>query len=68
MQMLFDNFRLPAGPVITEDDLGDTDQCVYVLSRQAGEGGDRKPEKGDYLLSDEELAIKEQRMNNIDPQ
>jgi len=56
MQMLFDNFRLPAGPVITEDDLGDTDQCVYVLSRQAGEGGDRKPEKGDYLLSDEELA------------
>ena len=56
MQMLFDNFRLPAGPAITEDGLGDTDQCVYVVSRQAGEGGDRKAEKGDYLLSDEELA------------
>ena len=53
MQMLFDNFRLPAGPAITE--VTDTDSCVYVLSRQAGEGGDRKAEKGDYLLSDEEL-------------
>ena len=56
MQMLFDNFRLPAGPAITEEDVAesDTDICVYVLSRQAGEGGDRKAEKGDYLLSDEE--------------
>ena len=54
MQMLFDNFRLPAGPAITE--VTDTDSCVYVLSRQAGEGGDRKAEKGDYLLSDEETA------------
>ena len=58
MQMLFDNFRLPAGPAITQADVADsdTDSCVYVLSRQAGEGGDRKAEKGDYLLSDEELA------------
>ena len=57
MQMLFDNFRLPAGPSITEADVAesDTDNCIYVLSRQAGEGGDRKAEKGDYLLSDEEL-------------
>ena len=53
MQMLFDNFRLPAGPAITE--ATDTDSCVYVVSRQAGEGGDRKVEKGDYLLSDTEL-------------
>ena len=57
MQMLFDNFRLPAGPAITEADIqnSNTDSCVYVLSRQAGEGGDRKAEKGDYLISDEEL-------------
>ena len=46
MDMLFDNFRLPVGPAITE--VVDTDSCVYVLSRQAGEGGDRKPEPGDY--------------------
>ena len=56
MQMLFDNFRLPAGPAITQTDITDSDACVYVVSRQAGEGGDRKVEKGDYLLSDEELA------------
>lgn len=56
MQMLFDNFRLPAGSAITEADVTDCDACVYVVSRQAGEGGDRKVEKGDYLLSDEELA------------
>ena len=58
MQMLFDNFRLPVGPAITEEDVAEsgTDICVYVLSRQAGEGGDRKAEKGDYLLSDEEAA------------
>ena len=57
MQMLFDNFRLPPGPAITEADVqeSNTDSCVYVLSRQAGEGGDRKVEKGDYLISDEEL-------------
>ena len=58
MQMLFDNFRLPAGPAITENHVieSKTDSCVYVLSRQAGEGGDRKLEKGDYLISDQELA------------
>ena len=57
MQMLYDNYRTPAGPAITEKYLSDaTDSCVYVLSRQAGEGGDRKLEKGDYLLTDEELA------------
>lgn len=57
MQMLFDNFRTPAGPAITGEFLSsDTDSCVYVVARQAGEGGDRKMEKGDYLLSDEEVA------------
>ena len=53
MQMLFDNFRAPIGLPITE--LGDTDTAIYVISRQAGEGGDRKAEKGDYYLTDEEL-------------
>ena len=56
MQMLFDNFRTPAGPAIDGYVRpGDTDTCIYVLSRQAGEGGDRKAEKGDYLLTDEEV-------------
>ena len=56
MSMLFDNFRFPDGPEVTEADvqLSETDACIYVLSRQAGEGGDRKVEKGDFLLTDGE--------------
>ena len=53
MQMLFDNFRAPVGLPITEK--ADTDACIYVLSRQAGEGGDRKLEPGDYLLTGDEI-------------
>ncbi len=41
-------------PVLREDLTTDTDTAVYVLSRQAGEGDDRRVEKGDYLLSDME--------------
>ena len=56
MQMLFENFNAPVGPPITQKDVeqSDTDSCVYVVSRQAGEGGDRKAEKGDFYLTDEE--------------
>ena len=56
MNMLFDNFRAPIGRPITEEDVAasDTDSCVYVLSRQAGEGCDRRAEKGDMFLTDEE--------------
>ena len=54
MDMLWDNFRLPAGPALTEKT--DTDQCIYILSRQAGEGGDRRAEPGDYYVTEEEKA------------
>lgn len=56
MAMLFDNFRFPDGPDVTEQDIlsSDTDFCVYVLARQAGEGGDRKVERGDFLLTESE--------------
>ena len=54
MDMLFDNYRPPVGPAITQ--VLDTDSCVYVLSRQAGEGGDRKLEPGDYYVTEEEKA------------
>ena len=50
----------PACTPILPDEL--TDECdtaIYVLSRQAGEGFDRRVEKGDYLLSDiEEESLK----------
>ena len=57
MQMLFDNFQPPVDLPVTQADVAasDTDSCIYVVSRQAGEGGDRKAEKGDFLLTDREL-------------
>lgn len=57
MQMLFDNFTPPVGRRITEEDVAEsgTDSCIYVLSRQAGEGGDRRAEKGDFFISEEEF-------------
>ena len=42
----------PAVTPILEDELCDCNTAIYVLSRQAGEGFDRRVEKGDYLLSD----------------
>ena len=56
MQMLFDNFQAPVDLPVTQADVAasDTDSCIYVISRQAGEGGDRKLEKGDFLLTDRE--------------
>jgi len=36
--------------------LAKSDVAILTLSRMAGEGGDRKEVKGDYLLSDLELA------------
>lgn len=52
------HFQPPAGRAVSADDIkySGTENCIYVVSRQAGEGGDRKLEKGDYLLTDRELA------------
>ena len=60
MEMMLKGYTPPAGRAITEKDIADsdTDTAIYVLSRQAGEGGDRKAEKGDLFITDEErLAI-----------
>jgi len=58
MNMLLDDFRAPLGREITDAEVeaSGTDTCIYVVSRQAGEGGDRKAEKGDMFLTDGELA------------
>lgn len=60
MDMFFkiSEFKLeyPVGDLIQVEDISsDTDTAIYVISRQAGEGFDRKLEKGDYLLSDIEF-------------
>ena len=56
MNMLLDDFRAPIGAPLTDADVeaSGTDSCIYVVRRQAGEGGDRKAEKGDMFLTDEE--------------
>ncbi len=58
IDLFSDNFQAPPGRAITEEDVAGsgTDSCIYVLSRQAGEGGDRRAEKGDLFLTDEEEA------------
>ena len=58
MNMLKDDFRAPIGREINDEEVtaSGTDSCIYVVSRQAGEGGDRRAEKGDMFLTDEEMA------------
>ena len=43
MEMMLKGYTPPAGRAITEKDIADsaTDTAIYVLSRQAGEGGDQ---------------------------
>lgn len=47
-------YRYPSGRPVTHADIekSGTDTAIYVLMRQAGEGNDRKLEKGDYYLTD----------------
>ena len=49
-------YRMPAGRKITERDItgSDTDTCIYVVSRQAGECADREIEKFDYQFMAQE--------------
>jgi len=50
-------FRYPSGRQITDDDvkLSDTDTCIYVIARQAGEGSERNLERHDYDLDEVEV-------------
>lgn len=56
MEMMLAGYQPSTGRDITEQDIkdSDTDTAIYVLSRQAGEGGDRKAVKGDLYISDVE--------------
>ena len=49
-------FEAPVMPQITEEDIAEAacDTAIFVISRDSTEGRDRKPEKGDYYLTDEE--------------
>lgn len=49
-ELMAAEYRYPYGDAIAADDLSDeTDTCLYVLSRQSGEGKDRRAE--DFQLS-----------------
>ena len=58
MGIVLSSFRAPAGQPITAEDVekSDTDSCIYVVSRQAGEGGDRRAVPGDLFLTEGEIA------------
>ena len=47
-------FLMPEGRDIKEEDLQGATVGIYVISRIAGEGKDRRLEKGDYYLSEKE--------------
>ena len=48
-------FYLPSGNEYPSK--SDTDTAIYVLSRQSGEGADRKDIQGDYYITDEERTL-----------
>lgn len=50
-------FQPPFGRKITPQDVesSGTDTAVYILTRIAGEGGDRETRKGDWYFADEEV-------------
>lgn len=58
MEMMLAGYQPTDGRAITQKDIddSDTDTAIYVLSRQAGEGRDRKAEKGDFYITDAERA------------
>lgn len=50
-------FGNPAGPLIGDDHIAPgTNTCLYIVSRQAGENVDRKPEPGSFCLTQGEIA------------
>ena len=66
MELMFKGYTPPAGRDISALDIEEsgTDTAIYVLSRQAGEGGDRKAEKGDLFITDEERRAIETCVKN----
>ncbi len=50
-------FSNPPGPLIKDDDIAPgTNTCLYIVSRQAGEDVDRKPEPGSFCLTQREIS------------
>lgn len=58
VNMMGEPYQYPFGQPVTIEDINDsdTDTCIYVVARQAGESADRKLKNCDYSLSNEEKA------------
>ena len=56
--ILSTDYRYPDGDIISEADIIDsnTDTCIYIISRQSGEGHDRLDEPGSFRLTENELG------------
>ena len=56
-ELMTAEYRYPSGGLITEEEIynSDTDTCIYVVSRQSGEGYDRKDEAGSFRMTDTEI-------------
>ena len=56
INIMNDPLMLPAGRAVTNADIkaSDTDTAVYIVARQAGEGTDKKLDKGEFDLMPEE--------------
>ena len=53
MDIVSSPYQYPFGQPVTDEQLqaSDTDTCIYVVARQAGEGADKHLENGEYALS-----------------
>ncbi len=56
-ELMAAEYRYPSGARITEQEIQEssTDACIYILSRQSGEGRDRKDEAGSFRLTHTEI-------------
>lgn len=57
-ELMAAEYRYPSGDAITEREIeaSGTDTCIYILSRQSGEGHDRRDEAGGFRLTETEIA------------
>ncbi len=58
VNLMANPYRYPFGREITDEDIANsnTDTCIYVVSRQAGEGTDRKLDNSDNNLAKVEVV------------
>jgi beta-glucosidase len=57
INILANGFQYPVGRLIVDSDIkeSNTDTCIYVIARQAGECTDRSLEKNDFTLAQAEI-------------